>query len=165
MTQPACHPEYAAIFDLPWGRVGVQATPDTLIAVSFLASDQPLQAPANPLAAAAKAQLSAYGCDPGTVFDLPLAAPATFFQARVRTALLNLPVGTTLSYGRLAQYLGTAPRAVAAACRRNPLPLIVPCHRVVAAHSLGGYAGHLAPPWTTLKTALLEHEDACPSLN
>jgi len=74
----------------------------------------------------------------------PLAAPNTPFQARMRTALLAIPAGEVLTYGELAGLLNTAPRAMGQALGANPLPILIPCHRVVAAHGLGGFACGLA---------------------
>ncbi|MDQ6950502.1 MAG: methylated-DNA--[protein]-cysteine S-methyltransferase [Mariprofundales bacterium] len=69
-----------------------------------------------------------------------LAAPATPFQQRLRHALWQIPRGETRSYGELARNLNSAPRAVGQALHANTLPLLVPCHRVVSAHDLGGFA-------------------------
>ena len=66
---------------------------------------------------------------------------ATAFQARVRKAMQDIPYGQTRTYGELAHSAGGAPRAVGQACGANMLPLIVPCHRVVASTGLGGYSG------------------------
>lgn len=74
-------------------------------------------------------------------FDLPLAPAATLFQDKVRRAMLAIPYGQTRSYGELAHSAGGAPRAIGQACGANPLPIFVPCHRVVAANGLGGYSG------------------------
>ena len=74
--------------------------------------------------------------------DFPLRSEGTEFQMQVWQLLVQVPPGEVTSYGDVAKALGTAPRAVGAACRANPLPIIVPCHRVVAANgSLGGYSG------------------------
>ncbi|MBF0187505.1 MAG: methylated-DNA--[protein]-cysteine S-methyltransferase [Magnetococcales bacterium] len=74
--------------------------------------------------------------------DFPLAPEGTPFQRRVWKALLDhTPTRGTLTYGALAKAAGTAPRAVGQAMRRNPIPLLIPCHRVVAANGLGGYQG------------------------
>ncbi len=75
----------------------------------------------------------------------PLTAPKSAFQGRLRQALWEVPFGETCSYGELAARLGTAPRAVGQALRANPLPLLVPCHRVVAANGPGGFA--FGPAW------------------
>jgi methylated-DNA-[protein]-cysteine S-methyltransferase len=65
----------------------------------------------------------------------------TAFQQRLWRALCDIPVGETRTYGELAKELGSAPRAVGQACRCNPLPILVPCHRVVSAQGIGGYDG------------------------
>jgi len=70
----------------------------------------------------------------------PLAAARTPFQTRMRQCLLSIPMGETLSYGEVAKQLGTAPRAMGQALGANPLPLLIPCHRIIAAHGLGGFA-------------------------
>jgi methylated-DNA-[protein]-cysteine S-methyltransferase len=105
----------------------------------------------------AAAQLSAYFSGQRRTFDLPLnTATGTPFQQAVWQALLAIPFGSTCSYGQLASRVGkpSAVRAVGAAVGRNPLSLIVPCHRVVGSNgSLTGYAGGLHR-----KTALLQLE-------
>jgi len=70
----------------------------------------------------------------------PLSAPATSFQASMREALLMIPPGEIRTYGELANTLHTAPRALGQALGANPLPILIPCHRVVAAHGIGGFA-------------------------
>jgi methylated-DNA-[protein]-cysteine S-methyltransferase len=75
-------------------------------------------------------------------FDLPLKAAGSPFQKRVWTAMRDIPYGEVRYYGDLARQLGSGPRAIGGACGRNPLPVIVPCHRIIAADgSLGGYSG------------------------
>ncbi|MFI9050826.1 methylated-DNA--[protein]-cysteine S-methyltransferase [Streptomyces sp. NPDC053427] len=102
--------------------------------------------PDDPPFAATIAQLRAYFRGELTTFDLPLALRGTPFQRRVWAALCTIPYGETVSYGRLAEQLGvpTAARAVGLANGRNPVGIIVPCHRVVGANgSLTGYGGGL----------------------
>jgi len=70
----------------------------------------------------------------------PLARPKTSFQARLRQALLNIPLGKTCAYGELAASLGSGARAVGQALGANPLPIIIPCHRILAKGGLGGFA-------------------------
>lgn len=100
-------------------------------------------------------QLDAYFAGRLTAFDVPLAPEGTPFQQQVWGALREIPVGSTTTYGGLAEHLGrpTAARAVGAANGKNPLSLIVPCHRVVGTSGLTGYAGGLE-----LKQWLLDHE-------
>jgi methylated-DNA-[protein]-cysteine S-methyltransferase len=107
-------------------------------------------------------QLAAYFAGELTVFDLPLAPEGTEFQQKVWMLLRAIPFGETRSYGQLATKLRrpTASRAVGAANGRNPLGIIVPCHRVIGANGdLTGYAGGLA-----MKKWLLAHEQRQQSL-
>jgi len=90
----------------------------------------------------AKAQLEEYFAGSRKHFDLPLAPQGTAFQRKVWAALEKIEYGTTKTYGQLAEELGTGPRALGGACGRNPIPVIIPCHRVLAADgTLGGYSG------------------------
>lgn len=89
----------------------------------------------------AKIQVEEYFSGQRHRFDLPLAPATTAFQDRVRGAMLAIPYGQTRSYGELAHAAGGGPRAIGRACGANPLPVLVPCHRVVAAQGLGGYSG------------------------
>ncbi len=95
-----------------------------------------------PLLRRARDQLEEYFDGKRRVFDLTLAPQGTVFQRKVWAALEQIPFGSTLSYGQLAEKLGTAPRPLGGACGRNPIPVIIPCHRVLAADGgLGGYSG------------------------
>lgn len=101
-------------------------------------------------------QLEAYFAGELRDFDLAIAPAGTEFQRRVWCALADIPYGETVSYGTLARRVGrpTAARAVGAANGANPLPIVLPCHRVIGANgSLVGYGGGLE-----IKVALLEHE-------
>jgi methylated-DNA-[protein]-cysteine S-methyltransferase len=109
-------------------------------------------------AAAIREQLEAYFTDPAAPFDLPLALGGTGFQMRVWQALRSIPAGTTVTYGGLAERLASGPRAVGAACRANPCPIVVPCHRVVAKQGLGGFAGDTGGRLLAVKKWLLRHE-------
>jgi len=106
------------------------------------------------------AALRRYLRDPAASWSLPLARRGTDFQRRVWAALRRIPAGRTMTYGELARRLGSGARAVAAACRANPVALIVPCHRVVARGGIGGYQGVRSGPEVELKRWLLSHEGA-----
>ncbi|MBS1146921.1 MAG: methylated-DNA-(protein)-cysteine S-methyltransferase, partial [Proteobacteria bacterium] len=80
------------------------------------------------------------------------------FQKRVWRALMEIPAGHPTTYGALAKQLGTAARAVGQACGSNPLPILVPCHRVVAANGLGGFMHSASGAPLDVKTWLLAHE-------
>lgn len=101
---------------------------------------------ASPLLDAAEAQLREYFAGARRTFDLPLAPHGTAFQQRVWMALRAIPYGETRTYGELAAAIGSpnASRAVGMANHRNPIPIIIPCHRVIGANgTLTGYAGGL----------------------
>jgi len=89
---------------------------------------------------------------------IPLLKQGTAFQQKVWQALCDIPTGQTRTYGELAQFLNTSPRALANACRNNPFPIIIPCHRVVAKSGIGGYAGQTSGSMLNIKHALLRHE-------
>lgn len=100
----------------------------------------------SPLLREAERQLASYFAGQLQVFSLPLCTRGTPFQEKVWCALQKIPYGETRTYGELAAMIGqpTAARAVGGANHRNPLAIIIPCHRVVAAHGgLGGYGGGL----------------------
>jgi methylated-DNA-[protein]-cysteine S-methyltransferase len=115
-----------AIVALDWGR-GRDQTP-------------------TPLLRAAVEQLQDYFDRRRTSFDLPLAPFGTPFQRRVWEALTRIPAGQTLTYGELARRVASSPRAVGQANGNNPIPIIIPCHRVTAhGGRLGGYSGAEGP--------------------
>lgn len=149
----------------PLGRMVLAVIDDQLLGVWF--DDQAhlpdlsacASEPDHPLLQQTALQLTQYFAGQRRTFEVPLAsATGTAFQQAVWQALLSIPMGSTCSYGELAARIGqpAAVRAVGAAVGRNPLSIIVPCHRVIGASgSLTGYAGGLSR-----KTALLQLEGA-----
>jgi methylated-DNA-[protein]-cysteine S-methyltransferase len=91
-------------------------------------------------------------------FDLPIEPQGTEFQRKVWKALQRIPVGEVRTYGEIAAELQSSPRAVGNACRRNPIPVIIPCHRVVSAKGLGGFVGQTEGQKISIKQQLLAHE-------
>jgi len=160
MTEKESNP--AAVIDSPIGRLAVITEGELLCGVDLLDAGEPLRAPSGEIAARAVHQIRAYFCNPDTAFHLPLSSRGTVFQRRVWEALRSIPAGRVRTYGELARELGTSARALGGACRANPLPLIVPCHRVVAAAGLGGYSGARGGRWLEVKRWLLCHEGALP---
>lgn len=102
--------------------------------------------------------LARYFQNPAFEPSLDLQLNGTPFQRRVWRALQRIPSGTTLSYGALARKLGTSARAIGGACRENPVPIVVPCHRVVAASGAGGFMGQSGGRALDIKSWLLSHE-------
>lgn len=146
------------LFDDPLGSALAVAAGDALVELShFDARPDALEAaegryagavadPSHPVLRETVRQLEAYFAGRRQRFDVPLDPRGTEFQRRVWSALLDIPFGETRSYGDLAREVGRAggARAVGQANRNNPIGVIVPCHRVIAADgSLGGYAGGL----------------------
>ena len=127
------------ITSLKWGRVKNQKN----------ASD--------PLLKEAVRQLNAYFTLHLLTFDLPLAALDTSFQKDVCMLISDIPYGKTCTYQEIATRLNTSPRPVGNACSRNPIPIFIPCHRIVGARDLGGYSG---PKGIETKYNLLRLEGA-----
>ena len=92
------------------------------------------------------------------VIPVKLLKQGSLFQQKVWAELLIIPSGKTLTYSEIAVKLSSSPRAVGNACRANPYPFLIPCHRVVAVSSLGGYSGQTVGPLMVIKETLLSHE-------
>jgi methylated-DNA-[protein]-cysteine S-methyltransferase len=147
--------------DTPVGALRLVAEDSALCAILFPEQPTPDAArdgAAHPVLQRARAQLADYFAGRLQRFDLPLAPRGTAFQREVWRALAAIPFGATCSYADVARRLGRpeSSRAVGASNGKNPLPIVVPCHRVIGADgSLTGYAGGLAA-----KEWLLRHERA-----
>lgn len=148
---------YQAVVSAPTFSLGVRCSEDEILSIDYIAPCAEV-APQGLLAREAVRQLRAYLENPRFVFGLPLAPAGTGFQRRVWAGIANIPSGQTRTYGALADSLGSAPRAVGNACGANPYPLVVPCHRVVAAHGLGGFARQRGGFLLDVKRWLLAHE-------
>ncbi len=158
MATPAT--DYAAIFGASFAALGIRVADRFVVGIDFLpASITPLAPPRNSVAHLVCAQLLAYLDDPDFRFDLPLKLCGSAHQIRVWEAMRAIPRGAAMSYGSLARKLGSSARAVGQACGRNPAPIVVPCHRVVAADGrLGGFMGGRADTSLAIKRWLLAHE-------
>ena len=144
----------------PFALLGVRTDGGEIAEICFLARDGEELSPRNRLAERACAQIGRYIRDPEFRFDLPLARAGTPFQRRVWARIAAIRAGRTRSYGELARDLGSAPRAVGQACGANPLPLVVPCHRVLAVGGIGGFAHRSGGFHLAVKRWLLAHEGA-----
>lgn len=149
-----------AVLPAPTFSIGVRCDDDAITEIVYLEPHMELR-PRELLAKEAVRQLRAYLDDPRFVFSLPLRPQGTAFQRRVWAGIAAIPAGVTRSYGELATTLQSGPRAVGNACGANPYPLVVPCHRVVAAnHGLGGFARQRGGFLLDVKRWLLAHEGA-----
>lgn len=154
---------FQACVRTPFATLGITATGTHVTGVRFLAPSTPALAPKrNTIAYLACIQLQAYLDDPRHAFDLPLMLAGTRHRLAVWEAMQRIAPGEVRTYGDLARELGSSARAVGGACGANPLPVIVPCHRVVASGgSLGGFMGARAEGFELgIKRWLLEHEGA-----
>ena len=142
----------------PVGRLGVRLQGGRVAALEFIDARVRLKPAATPFAHQVESAISRWLRDAGSQLALPLTPPGSDFQSRVRAALLAIPPGEVRSYGELARQLGSSARAVGGACRRNPVPILVPCHRVVGAAGPGGYSGHTGGAALRRKLWLLRHE-------
>jgi methylated-DNA-[protein]-cysteine S-methyltransferase len=153
---------YDVVVEFPKMKVAVTTREDRVVEIRYLplsAADVPAT---NALAERAARQLERYRDDPDTRFDLPLLIEGTPLQRRVWEAMCAIPRGETRTYGAIAQQLGEtdykALRAIGQACGDNRLPIVIPCHRVVAANGLGGFAHSTEGFLIEAKRWLLLHE-------
>lgn len=154
---------FEACVKAPFATLGISADDRHVTAIRYLSPDVPALAPKkNTLAHLVCVQLQAYFEDPAFRFELPLKFGGTRHQIAVWEAMQAIPAGETRTYGELAKAIGSSARAVGGACGSNPLPLLVPCHRVVASDgSLGGFMGVRGEGFErSIKRWLLEHEGA-----
>jgi methylated-DNA-[protein]-cysteine S-methyltransferase len=151
-----------AVVDFPVMKVGVKTLDDRVIAIHYLPPSARSEAPRNALAERAVRQLERYRKDPDAVFDLPVLVEGSAFQRRVWDLMCAIPRGKTRTYGELARELGgefvATARAVGQACGDNRLPIVIPCHRVVAANGIGGFAHATEGFLIEAKRWLLAHE-------
>ncbi|MBT4710649.1 MAG: methylated-DNA--[protein]-cysteine S-methyltransferase [Alphaproteobacteria bacterium] len=152
MIQPA--PTARITVSSPVGDLTISEQDGAIVALEW-ASGGP--STSTPLLNDAADWLSGYFAGKTTSLkDLPMTPAGTDFQRRVWQAMADIPPGETLTYGDVAQALGSAPRAVGGACGANPIPILIPCHRIVGSNGgLGGYSGSGG---LTTKRALLDLE-------
>ena len=151
---------YQAKLATPFAVLGIFTNSEVVTGIEFLPLTTPSQAAQSDLAQQACDAILAYLRDPDYRFDLPVAISGTPHQRKVWRALVAIPVGVTCNYADLAKQLGSSPRAVGQACGSNPLPLIIPCHRVVAKNGMGGFMHSTDNSALSIKQWLLRHEAA-----
>jgi methylated-DNA-[protein]-cysteine S-methyltransferase len=160
---------WQAVIEFPKMKVAV-ATRDEgtsgarVTGIRYLPLTAESKAPENELAERTVRQLERYREDPDAKFDLPLLIEGTDFQKKLWQALCEIPRGRTLTYGEMARKLGGADfesaRAVGQACGDNRLPIVIPCHRVVAAGGIGGFSHTTDGYLIEAKRWLLMHESS-----
>lgn len=138
----------------PLGQLGLVEQNGVITRLLWQAEDQ-----GSPTALLNKAcrQLAGYFEDPTGGFDLELRIEGSDFQRRICAVMLAIPLGETRTYGQIAEEIGASAQAVGNACGANPIPVIIPCHRVLGADTLGGFSGLCG---VETKVWLLRHEKA-----
>ncbi len=142
----------------PFGPLSISESEGHIVALDWHGAENNHS---SPLLEEAKAQMADYFSGKLKKFDLPLAPGGNQFQREVCNAMLKIPYGETCTYGDIAKLLDTYGQPVGRACGGNTIPIIIPCHRVLASRGLGGYSGEGG---VERKIALLKHEGGYPYL-
>jgi len=155
---------YDVTVEFPKFKVGVAVRNGVVTQLKYLPLSADSVSPRSELAKRAERQLEGYKRDPNTIFDLPVVIEGSPLQKAVWQAMRAIPRGKTRTYGDLAQELGphfgVGPRDIGQCCGDNRLPLVIPCHRIVAADGIGGFAHATSGYLLEAKRWLLMHEAA-----
>lgn len=154
---------FQAKFAAPFAVLGIRTAGERLAGIDYLPRGAATLAPLNRVAERVCRQIERYLDDPEFCFDLPFEFRGTEFQRRVWQAIVRIPSGNTRSYLEIARELKSAPRPVGGACGANRIPLVIPCHRVLASHGIGGFMHARRGPAIEIKRWLLRHEGALPA--
>jgi methylated-DNA-[protein]-cysteine S-methyltransferase len=149
---------FDVIVEFPKMKVGVVTREERVVEIRYLPPSVALQAPRNSLAATAARQLERYRENPDARFDLPVQVDGSALQRAVWDAMCAIARGSTRTYGDIARQLGADARAIGQACGDNRLPIVIPCHRVVAADGIGGFGHATGGYLLEAKRWLLAHE-------
>ena len=152
--------EWHARFATPVCVLGIQTESDWLDRIVFLPRSAGEQAPKSLMAEKVCKQLTRYLADHEFPFDVPARTVGPPQQRAVWAQMKALAPGSTMTYGEVARRLGSSPRAVGQACGANPIPVVVPCHRIVAREGIGGFAHRRDGFLLEIKQWLLSHERA-----
>lgn len=151
---------YDVTVEFPKFKVGVATRDGVVTELKYLPLSLGSVSAKDSLAERAAVQLEDYKRDPNSKFDLPVVIDGTELQKAVWKAMCAIPRGRTRTYGDLARELGANPRDIGQCCGDNRLPLVIPCHRIVAANGIGGFAHATSGYLLEAKRWLLMHEAA-----
>lgn len=153
------YPEYQSVIITPVGKVGLIAQAEVLVKVDFLPETEPLRPLSTAILRETARQIAAFFAEPGFCFDLPTHLEGSVHQLAVWQQISEIGCGDVTTYSEIARRIGSVPRAVGGACGQNPLPILIPCHRVVATTGIGGFNAHRnGRDWVPIKRWLLAHE-------
>ena len=150
---------YQAKLAAPFAVLAVRTVGERLVGIEYLPRDVATLKPQTAFAREVCRQLSAYLKKPAFEFDLPFDYDGTDFQKRVWKAVHAIPSGSVLAYKEVATKIGSAARPVGTACGANLIPILIPCHRVVASQGIGGFMNVRRGAAIEVKRWLLHHEN------
>jgi len=151
---------YQAKIRAPFAVLGIRTEEDWLTEIDYLPLSTPVMPPSTPLAKEVCGQLQTYLSNPRYRFDLSLHIDGTVHQRRVWNLIQDIPSGQTCSYAEIATKIHSAPRAVGQACGANKIPIVIPCHRIIAKNGgLGGFMNANQGEPLKIKRWLLQHEN------
>ena len=143
----------------PFAVLGIRVIGERLTDIEYLPRGAAMLKPQTRFANEVCRQLAAYLKDPGFEFDLPFEFDGTDYQRKVWRAVHAIPAGMVLSYLQVAKRISSAPRPVGGACGANRIPILIPCHRVVASNGIGGFMHVRRGAPIEIKRWLLRHEN------
>ncbi len=149
---------FDATYLAPFAVLGIRTNGKAVTGLRYLSGDVAPSRPTSSLAQEVVRQIERYLVEPDYVFDLPLEIAGSEFRKRVWKVMCEIPAGKTMTYGEVAERIGSAPRAVGGACGDNQIPLIIPCHRIVARNGIGGFMHTTGDIELGIKRWLLAHE-------
>lgn len=149
---------HSVYFKMPFCNLKLTQVNEQVCEIDYVESIGSPKKTSNSLLNEVLEQLKKYLISADFQFDLPLNLKGTEFQRMVWARLQKIPPGEVKTYGEIATELNSSPRAVGNACRRNPISLVIPCHRVVSAGGIGGFSGQTKGEKISIKQQLLIHE-------
>ena len=158
MTRHDALAHFDVLHRTPFAVLGISTDGESVTGIDYLPVDIQTREASNALAREVVDQIERYLADAGFRFDLPLKVHGSEFRKRVWEVMCTIPAGQTLTYGGVAKRLDSAARAVGGACGDNRIPLIIPCHRVVARNGIGGFMHTNGEQELNIKRWLLAHE-------
>ncbi|MCL5261658.1 MAG: methylated-DNA--[protein]-cysteine S-methyltransferase [Gammaproteobacteria bacterium] len=150
---------FDSIIKTPIGKIGLKFSGEKLINLAFLSAATKCRNENLPIAKKVYQELEKYFANPKHIFTVDFELVGTPLQKKIWLALKKIPSGSTVTYKKLAAKLKTGPRVIGNACRANPIPIIIPCHRVVSVNGLGGFCGKNNGIMICLKKNLLIYEN------
>lgn len=150
--------DYQAVILTPFAGLGIRCSEEYVQAIEFLPRTVSEVRPSHRLAQEVCKQIADYLAEADFRFDLPFELKGSAHQIKVWQEIRNIPRGSVRSYGEIAATLHSSPRAVGQACGHNPLPIVIPCHRVVSRSGLGGFMHRADVDALEIKRWLLAHE-------